>query len=370
MDRESKEQPRWIAGVAPPPELRHLSMTALFEKECREQPAVLAELLRAYQTGHSIRSQLQALQASTRHAGSTGPILFVGMGASYCSSISATTWLQANGCSAFSVDAGEWLHYAAPVWHQPALSVLVTTSGESAELVELFKKNPGNPSALICNNEKSTCWSLAANKLPILAGPEYGNATKTYTNATAAGIILASTLLNKEWSSDAKHTLDTYLAVLDRIFSLRQQLAEFSQGAATLEIIGRGPCQGSALMGALCIREMAGLRAVGHSGAGFRHGPLLDVDSSHLAIIFALGRAARLGVKLAEDCNQRGGKVILVSAEPHKPADKLLPIQIAPVPEPWECLTSVLIPQAITLAFIEKHGAKLAPRFQYGAMIE
>jgi hypothetical protein len=31
---------------------------------------------------------------------------------------------------------------------------------------------------------------------------------------------------------------------------------------------------------------------------------------------------------------------------------------------------SVLVPQALTFGLIEKFGAKLPPRFQYGAMVE
>jgi glutamine---fructose-6-phosphate transaminase (isomerizing) len=363
----SDAAPRWIAGIEPPAELRTQSMTALFEKECREQPERLAELFKAYRADSVIREQLAML---TQAAQSPGPVLFIGMGASFCSSVSGSIWLQTHGRSSFFVDAGEWLHYSLPLCDQVAWSILVTTSGESAELVELCKKNPAKAWALICNNEKSTCWLLAKSRLPIMAGPEYGNATKTYTNATAACIILACGFLKLDWQSDANLLMDAYAAVLNRAFDLRKDLAEFCAGATHIELVGRGPCYGSAIMGSLCIREMAGHRAAGHSGAGFRHGPLLDVNESHLAIIFALGRTAHLGVQLAEDCNKRGGKVILVSTEEHAASEKLFAVKIGRVPEPWESLTSILVPQALTLAMIEKSGPKLAPRFQYGDMKE
>jgi len=47
-----------------------------------------------------------------------------------------------------------------------------------------------------------------------------------------------------------------------------------------------------------------------------------------------------------------------------------MPIKIDAVPEPWEGLTSVVVPQALTLGLIEKFSAKLPPRFQYGARVE
>ena len=113
---------------------------------------------------------------------------------------------------------------------------------------------------------------------------------------------------------------------------------------------------------------MSGFRAAAHTGAGFKHGPNLDVDGTHVAIIFALGRAASLGFKLSDECIRRGGKVVLVSAEDRPPAERLLPVRVDAVPEPWEGISALLVPQALTLAMVERSGCRLPPRFQYGPM--
>src|SRR5579871_7060180 len=367
-DREEKRESgcRWIGGVEPSAELRGLSMNSLYEMECREQPHRLAQLLHAYQSESAIQKELDSLREISH---SSSPILFIGMGASYCSSIVGAYYLQSGGRSAFAVDASEWLHYSS-TWDQAALSLLVTTSGESAELVRLCERGKQTPLALLCNNEHSTCWSLVRHRLPILAGPEYGNATKTYTNATAACIVFASHLLGLPWHKDAEQVVNSFSACLNRVFSRKDEMEEFCRGAANIEIIGRGPAYGAAFMGALCIREMTGKRAAPHSGAGFRHGPILDVDGSHVAIIFALGRTAPLGVSLAQDCVARGGRVVLVESRERPCSERLLTIKVDPVSEPWEGLTGILVPQALTLAIAERYGAKLSPRFQYGEMKE
>ncbi len=367
-DREEKRESgcRWIGGVEPSAELRGLSMNSLYEMECREQPHRLAQLLHAYQSESAIQKELDSLREISH---SSSPILFIGMGASYCSSIVGAYYLQSGGRSAFAVDASEWLHYSS-TWDQAALSLLVTTSGESAELVRLCERGKQTPLALLCNNEHSTCWSLVRHRLPILAGPEYGNATKTYTNATAACIVLASHILGRSWCEESAQIVESYSRSLDRVFEQRGEMEKFCRGAENIEIIGRGPAYGAAIMGALCIREMTGKRAAPHSGGGFRHGPLLDVSESHVAIILAVGRTAALGVSLAKDCLARGGRVILVESDDRPHSEWLLPIRIDPVPEPWEGITSVLAPQALTLAIAERLGAKLKPRFQYGEMKE
>jgi glucosamine--fructose-6-phosphate aminotransferase (isomerizing) len=342
-------------------------MTSIYEMECREQPERLARLLQAYDEDRAIKEALEQLRKLSLSA---GPVVFVGMGASYCSSITAATFLQSCGRSSFAIEASEWLHYSRSAWGQAAVSVLLTTSGESAELVQLLKQSDEKPVALLCNNEKSTCWSLARIRLPILAGPEYGNATKTYTNATAACIVMASHMVGRAWQEDAQRAGVTYAPALDKVFGLRGELERFCRGAKNIEIIGRGPAYGGAILGALCIREVTGQRAAAHSGGGFRHGPILDVDESHVAIISALGRTAALGVDLANDCRARGGRVILVVTEERQASDRFFPVTIGAVPEPWEGITSVIVPQALTLAMAERFGAKLPPRFQYGVMKE
>ncbi len=364
---DTHKEPNWIAGIKPPAEVLTMSMTEIYERECREQPQRLTDLLRAYSEDESIHAEMNTLQ---QIALTPGPILFVGMGASYCSSIAGSVWMQSRGRSSFFVDAGEWLHYSSKVWDQVAASILTTASGESAELVQLCRQERRKPLALLCNNPKSPCWSLAEQRLPMLAGPEYGNATKTYTNAAAASIVLSSHITGHAWKTDAAQMLEAYAKSLDQAFSLRSELELFCEGAANIELVGRGPAYGTAIMGALCIREMTGKRAAAHSGAGFRHGPILDVNETHLAIIIALGHTSELGVKLAQDCNARNGKVILISSGEHQATEKLLPVKLSAVPEPWEALTSVLVPQALTLAMIEKHGANLRPRFEYGIMKE
>ena len=365
MEELSLQKPRWIAGIEPSKELLAANGTQILEIECREQPQRLCGLIQAYRGDTVLRTQLKKFQEL---ASQPGPILFIGMGASFCSSFGGSVLLETHGRLSFSVDAGEWLHYALPAWNHTALSVLLTTSGESAELVELFRKGSDSSLGLICNNPESTCWNLAENRLPILAGPEYGNATKTYTNATAASIILASEILGRSWEDEAARAAEIFAANLDPIFASRGELEEFCRGASNIEIIGRGAAYGGAIMSALCIREMSGHRAAAHTGAGFRHGPSLDVDASHVAIIFALGRAAGLGIKLAEECNRRGGRVVLVATESHAATNKLFPIRVDAVPEPWEGLTSLLVPQALTLGMVEKSGCRLPPRFQYGVM--
>jgi glucosamine--fructose-6-phosphate aminotransferase (isomerizing) len=137
MESTSNRTRRWISGIEPAPELLSATGAQILEIECREQPGKLHELIRAYAADPEIRSALAKLRED---GAAIGPVLFLGMGASFCSSISGSVLLQTHGRSSFTVDAGEWLHYGASVRDDAALSILLTASGESAELVELFRR--------------------------------------------------------------------------------------------------------------------------------------------------------------------------------------------------------------------------------------
>src|SRR5882757_9222411 len=157
MQEVEKQAPRWISGIEPSPEVLAADGTQILELECRQQPGLLRELIHAYRGDPVIRDELKKLRSL---ANEKGPVLFIGMGASLCSSVSGSVLLQSHGRPSISVDAGEWLHYSSSVWDDAALSGLLTTAGESAELVERLRESGDRSLGLICNNAASTCWKL------------------------------------------------------------------------------------------------------------------------------------------------------------------------------------------------------------------
>jgi glucosamine--fructose-6-phosphate aminotransferase (isomerizing) len=331
------------------------SMIEDYRSECEEQPERLAELCRAYEQDPEIRHEIRRLkQAIPDHL----PVLWLGMGASYCAGLAGSFRLLSSGRLSFVAEAGEWLHYSDGTEDQTSGPILVTNSGESAELVQLCRRPAKGARVLLCNQAESSCWSAAQIRFPILAGPEQANATKSFTNAMAACIILASELAGREWGNDAARAVEGFSSSFQQVFGRRAELEQFQEGVKTIEVVGRGAALGGALMGSLCIREMTGHRAIAHAGGSFRHGPLLDVDDTHLAIILALGRTAELGARLANDCIARGGRVILVETRERHASERLLPVKINALPEPWEGITSVLVSQALTAAMIERGGTK------------
>ena len=84
-------------------------MKEIFLTECSEQPQRLADVFRAYATDPEVRCELERAMQSIRVA---QPLVWLGMGASYCSSIAGATRYTLAGNLSFPVEASEWLHYA------------------------------------------------------------------------------------------------------------------------------------------------------------------------------------------------------------------------------------------------------------------
>jgi glucosamine--fructose-6-phosphate aminotransferase (isomerizing) len=85
MGEVNQHAPRWISGIEPSKELLSANGTQILEIECREQPGKLRELIQAYRNDPALRAELKKFRGL---AEKKGPILFIGMGASFCSSIS------------------------------------------------------------------------------------------------------------------------------------------------------------------------------------------------------------------------------------------------------------------------------------------
>src|ERR1700756_1983709 len=95
MEENKTQEPRWISGIEPSKELLAASGTEILEIECREQPARLHDLIRDYSGDPDVRAQLEVMRNLA--AKKAGPVLFIGMGASFCSSISGSILLQSSG---------------------------------------------------------------------------------------------------------------------------------------------------------------------------------------------------------------------------------------------------------------------------------
>jgi glucosamine--fructose-6-phosphate aminotransferase (isomerizing) len=95
-----------------------------------------------------------------------------------------------------------------------------------------------------------------------------------------------------------------------------ERLAAWHAGASATVLLGRGSARAAAEMGALVLKESAGVFAESLDSAEFRHGPLELAGPGLACMLFVTEPAAlELDTRLAAELAQAGASVLLVAPE-------------------------------------------------------
>lgn len=279
-----------------------------------EQPAVLRAVLEEYTRRTSTLSSIArewALRSMRSH------VVITGMGSSYSASYPAATYLNNRGLPTFLVDASELLHYQLNLALKAGLVVVVSQSGESAEIRRLISVLPPDvPVVGITNNRDSRLAHRAQWLLELNAGDERTVASKTHTATLLTLLLFAAYLAGDNRGQIIADGLRAIDAV-ERFLSCWEEpigrAVEQLSGASSLTIIARGFAIGAALAGALNIEETARLQARAVGGGLFRHTSLETVRQDfHACMLISADGTRNLMLDMASELAGYGGNIVLV----------------------------------------------------------
>src|SRR5206468_373605 len=98
--------------------------------------------------------------------------------------------------------------------------------------------------------------------------------------------------------------------ILDRAEALGPTLAAWHGGRPSTIVLGRGPARAAAEMGALFLKEAAGIPAEGLETGQFRHGPLELAGPDLAAIVVATEpETGAIDLALAAELSRTGSSV-------------------------------------------------------------
>jgi glutamine---fructose-6-phosphate transaminase (isomerizing) len=230
--------------------------------------------------------------------GAARTIVLTGMGGSTFACYPAVTELTARGCRAILVDAAELLHFRLGSLRPEDVVVAVSQSGRSAETLRLAEAVTGRtprPSLVtVTNGLDNPLATLGDVRLDTRAGTEEGPSTKTFASSL---VVLRAVTAAIPGGSPERAALETGRAaelaardvegLLDRAGDLGPRLAAWHGGRPWTVVLGRGPARAAAEMGALFLKEAAGIPAEGLETGQFRHGPLELAGPDLAAIVVA-----------------------------------------------------------------------------------
>jgi glucosamine--fructose-6-phosphate aminotransferase (isomerizing) len=274
--------------------------------------------------------QRWAVEAIRRSAAGARSVVLTGMGGSYHACHPAVNLLASAGVPALHVDAGELLYFRRPMLRGGGVAVLVSQSGESAEVVRLAEslaRAADHPVLVaVTNGIQNRLARVADHPLDTRAGAEEGPSTGTFGAAVVILAVLARVLAGDDVGTAIERVgaqAGAAARAVDRLVrdvgAQADYLAHWVLDRRVIAVLGRGPGLAAAGMGALTLKE-SGIFAEAMGTAEFRHGPIELAGPELAVVILATERATRrLDLRLAERLVRMGAAVVVISGDGEVP---------------------------------------------------
>ena len=312
------------------------------EREIREQPAALAQLL-------DERAEEIASIADTLRGTPLRSVLIAARGSSDNAARYAQYLLGERLALpvALAAPSLESLYGAAAVPHHgDGLAIGVSQSGRSPDVVERADGRRRRWRADDRDHERRRLAARARCRLRLELGVGVERsvaATKTYTASLVALAALAAELRDDDGDRAALRQVPALIQdALDDAFARVEALDRHARAPYVIAV-GRGYNYATAMEIALKVRELTATVAEGFSTADLMHGPIAAVASGTPAIVVAArGRALASVLETAAALRARGAEQILIGEQPE--ADLPLP---SGVPEWLSPLVAVVPGQVL-----------------------
>ena len=326
--------------------------------EILEEPSVLRKIHQEY-IGKTSPSLDEAIRILNKHE----MIIMVGMATSMYGCIPAQCMLSSGGKPNYLVDAAEFLNYHLEMTPKNAAFVLVSQSGESAEIIHLLDKiGKGWQTVGVYNNDQSTLAKQCTVGLPIFAGAQLACGSKTNTATIAVMNILAEGLLGTPQAKVGEQ-VERAIIWLEEFFknweARIEPAVDLLDNSAYTVFIGRGPGLASAYFSSVLFREVPKVVAEGLPAATFRHGLREMMTPDHRIVAFApSGKTTEKVIQLTEEMNRLGIPSMIFTNQQvvRLPTNDGLVFQTAALAENYSPLVDIAPPQLIGLKLALKRG--------------
>jgi glucosamine--fructose-6-phosphate aminotransferase (isomerizing) len=258
------------------------------------------------------------------------------MGASLFAAYPAQAYLTEQGVRALVWETAELVHHHLKVLRADTLLVVVSQSGETAEVLRLLESLPAQAHLVAVTNVEASPLAKRANLLlPLMAGAQTAVSTKTYACSVAVLMYLAFAIMGEAVShltQEVMRALDAQGKLLERREVLMPPIVEFFNRPPYVALMSRGADLASAYEGALMLKEVARMGAEPISAAQFRHGPMEIISPNHRYVLFARqGKTGKLLLKLAGDIRKSSGRVLLFTDLPFEDPMNMCLVRVEPL---------------------------------------
>jgi glucosamine--fructose-6-phosphate aminotransferase (isomerizing) len=267
-------------------------------------------------------------------------VVLTGMGASYHALHPLHIKLVDHGFQAEAFETSELLYYYAAALNRRTLLIVVSQSGQSAEIVRLLDRIPVRVRTLgVTNTPDSPLATRADSTILTRAGAESTVSCKTFVATLAALEWLGAALCGADRTETESVLREAAPAVQGYLSGWEAKVAslvDMLDGVRAIFVVGRGPSMAAAGAGGLILKESAHFHAEGMTCSAFRHGPF-EMSGPGIFVPVFSGDPKTLGmnVKLMQDVRDAGAQSVLVGPQADIDALRIprVPAAILPIVE-------------------------------------
>jgi glucosamine--fructose-6-phosphate aminotransferase (isomerizing) len=247
------------------------------------------------------------------------------------------------------------------------LVFVLSQSGETADTLAALRESrrKGHRTLGICNNVASTIARESDGGVYMHAGPEIGvAATKSFTSQVTVLTLIALLLgrirnLSSSAGSRIISELESLPGMIEKVLKLEPEIAKIAKRYAQAKVMlfmGRQHNYPVALEGALKLKEISYIAAMGYPSAELKHGVIALVNPETPSVFIAPHDSVfPKNLSNIEEVKARGGPVIAIGTEGKGEELSLLCDDVILIPDAPEILTPILA--SIVLQFFAYHIA-------------
>ncbi len=295
-------------------------------KEINEQPKVIRNIAENYE------DQILELAKIIKKSRGT---FFIGCGTAYYASLAGMYLFSKIAKKHVNTAPASEFNYLEDFLTKESLIIALSQSGETIDVVEPLSraKRKGAKIVSIVNALGSTVYRMGDFKLLLGAGPEKAVAsTKAYIAKLSILFMLANLIDNNNFKSVKNILLKTAdqieKIVTDGFENKYKNLIKFLSKKENVYIIGRGISYGTALEGALKLKEISYIHAEGLAGGELKHGPLALIEKNSPCIVLAPDDDTYDAIiSNAMEIKARGGYIIGISSKKSDVFDEFIEVK-------------------------------------------
>jgi glucosamine--fructose-6-phosphate aminotransferase (isomerizing) len=265
------------------------------------------------------------------------------------------------------VEYSSEFRYRKPVIYPDDVVIAISQSGETADTLAAIElaKDAGAFVYGICNVVGSSIPRRTHSGSYTHVGPEIGVASTKAFTAQVLVLIMMALNIGKEKKTIPQEQFEKILGELDKIPAKIETILEQNNKIEDLSKIftyahnfiymGRGYSFPIALEGALKLKEISYIHAVGYPAAEMKHGPIALIDNEMPVVVIATnGHTYDKTISNIQEIKARSGRILAVV---NKYDDKVknMADYVIEIPETEECLGPLL--SIIPLQLLSYHIA-------------